>query len=57
LTGKLNAQEVEALHRRASAWYANHDSLESALEHALAGNDVPRAVQLVAQHRHEILNT
>jgi LuxR family maltose regulon positive regulatory protein len=57
LTGKLNAQEIEALHRRASAWHAKHDALELALEHALTGNDAPRAVQLVAQHRHELLNT
>ena len=49
LTGKLNAQAIEALHRRASAWYATHDALELALEHALAGNDAPGAVQPVAQ--------
>ena len=57
LTGKLNTQEIEALHLRASAWYAKHDELELALQHALAGNDAPSAVQLVAQHRHALLNT
>lgn len=57
LADKLSPQDIEALHLRASAWYAEHDSLDLALEHALAGNDVPRAVQLVAQRRHEILNT
>jgi LuxR family maltose regulon positive regulatory protein len=57
LADKLSAQEIETLHRRASVWYAAHDSLELALEHALAGHDVERAVQLVAQHRHTILNT
>ncbi len=57
LADKLSVHEIEVLHRRAGAWYAEHDSLELALEHALAGRDVPQAVQLVAQHRHEILNT
>jgi LuxR family transcriptional regulator, maltose regulon positive regulatory protein len=57
LADKLSAQEIGILHRRAGAWYAEHDSLELALEHALAGSDIPQAVQLVAQHRHEILNT
>jgi LuxR family maltose regulon positive regulatory protein len=57
LTGKLTTQEIEALHRRASAWYATHDALELALQHALAGNDAPGAVQLVAQHRHDLLNS
>lgn len=57
LTSKLSSQEIEALHRRASAWYAQHGSLEQALEHALAGNDTPGAVQLVAEHRHALLNS
>ncbi len=57
LTSKFSTQDIEALHRRASAWYATHDSIELALEHALAGNDTPSAVQLVAQHRHALLNS
>jgi len=57
LTSKFSSQDIEALHRRASAWYATHDSIELALEHALAGNDTPGAVQLVADHRHALLNS
>jgi len=56
LISKFGSQDIEALHRRASAWYATHDSIELALEHALAGNDTPGAVQLVADHRHALLN-
>jgi LuxR family maltose regulon positive regulatory protein len=56
LAVKLSVQDIEALHLRASVWFAGHGFLELALEHALAGNDVPSAVQLVAQHRHELLN-
>ena len=57
LARKFDAQAIAALHRRASAWYASQDDIEAALEHALAGNDTLGAVQLVAQHRHHLLNT
>ena len=56
LTQRVDAAAIEAMHRRASAWYAEHDSIESALRHALAGSDTPGAVQLVAQRRHQLLN-
>ena len=45
------------LHRRASAWYASHGEIEEALRHALAGQDTLGAVQMVAEHRHHLLNT
>ena len=57
LARQLNAEEIRALHRRASAWYANHGEIEEALRHALAGQDTLGAVQLVAEHRHHLLNT
>ena len=57
LMRKFDVEAIDALHHRASAWYASHDSLELALEHALAGHDIPAAVRLVAQHRHDLLNT
>jgi LuxR family maltose regulon positive regulatory protein len=57
LTRKLDAHAIDALHGRASAWYASHDLPEAALEHALAGHDLASAVQLVAQHRHHLLDT
>lgn len=56
LTQRVDAAVIEAMHRRASAWYAANDSIESALRHALAGNDTPSAVQLVAARRHQLLN-
>lgn len=57
LAHKLDAAEIETLHIRASAWYASQGSIEPALRHAMAGQDTLRAVQLVAQHRHALLNT
>jgi len=57
LKRKLDAHEIDTLHSRASAWYASHDDIEAALQHALAGHDQLGAVQLVAQHRHRLLDT
>lgn len=47
---------VASLHRRASAWYAEHDYIEEAIRHAIAANDMETAVELVAANRHELIN-
>lgn len=52
-----SAGEIHNLHRRASDWYAAQGEIDTALHHALAGEDTAGAVQLVAQHRHRLLNT
>jgi LuxR family transcriptional regulator, maltose regulon positive regulatory protein len=41
------AGEVDALHRRASAWLAAHGQADEAIRHALAGRDFEQAVALV----------
>jgi LuxR family transcriptional regulator, maltose regulon positive regulatory protein len=51
-----SADEIAALHLRASAWFARNGFIEEALRHALAGQDTAAAVRLVAQHRHALLN-
>lgn len=38
------------LHARASAWFAGHDLVSEAVDHALTGGDVERATDLVEQH-------
>jgi LuxR family transcriptional regulator, maltose regulon positive regulatory protein len=48
--------EIAALHLRASAWYAANGELDQALLHALAAGDMTAATQIVAQHRHALLN-
>jgi LuxR family maltose regulon positive regulatory protein len=35
------------LHRRASAWYADHDDLDSSIQHAVAAGDAQRAGELL----------
>ena len=57
LREKFNPQDVDALHIRASEWYARQGSIEPAIKHALAGNDMQRAVQLLVRQRHHLLNS
>jgi LuxR family maltose regulon positive regulatory protein len=52
----LSAEEIAALHGRASAWLAAHGLAEEALHHALAAGDAPAAVQIFAVYRHDLIN-
>jgi LuxR family maltose regulon positive regulatory protein len=54
---KFGQEEINKLHRRASAWYAKEGMIEEALNHALAAEDLDGAVQLIETSRHELLNT
>ena len=56
LKRQSEAGEIEALHLRASAWFAANGFIDEALQHALAGRDMAAAVRLVAQHRHALMN-
>jgi LuxR family maltose regulon positive regulatory protein len=46
---------VPELHRRASAWYEQHDLIVEALHHARLAPDLDRAMRLVEQHTHELV--
>ena len=48
--------EIGSLQLRASAWWAANGDLDQALHHALASGDMAAAAQLVAQHRHAVVN-
>jgi LuxR family maltose regulon positive regulatory protein len=48
--------EMAALQLRASAWYADNGYLDEALHFAQAGNDLAAAVQIIAQHRQDLMN-
>ncbi|MCX4094390.1 serine/threonine-protein kinase [Nocardia sp. alder85J] len=48
--GYLDPDRVQILHARASAWFAEHDLLTEAVDHALAAADPQRAVDLVESH-------
>lgn len=56
LRKRLTMAEIAQLHARASAWYAAAGMLDDALRHAVAAEEVEGAVQLVAQHRHALMD-
>jgi LuxR family maltose regulon positive regulatory protein len=45
----LPANAIQELHCRAGAWFAQHDLLDEAIQHALAGKDYEGAVSLVTR--------
>ncbi len=49
------AREIDALHLRAAAWFARHDLLNEAVDHALAAGDPDHAVELVEQGATDLL--
>jgi len=56
LKHRLDADEISALHRRASRWFAENNLIDEALHYSLAAGDVSAAAQLVKQSRHMPLN-
>jgi LuxR family maltose regulon positive regulatory protein len=49
-------QDINALHARASTWFAENGLIEEALKHALAGGNSTAAAQLIAKHGFDLLN-
>jgi len=49
--------EIGRLHRRASVWFTAEGMIDEALHHAVAAGDMPHAIQLVAQRRHDLMNS
>lgn len=56
LTRRYRPEQIAALHRRASAWYAASDLVEDALHHALSAGDADAAAQIIEAQRHRALN-
>jgi ATP/maltotriose-dependent transcriptional regulator MalT len=56
LERRYQRDEIAGLHRQASQWFAAHDQLEEAVQHALLAGDTAGAAQIVAQHRHALIN-
>jgi len=50
LVQQQGAEQVAALHRRASDWYEQHGWPVESIQHALAAEDWPRATALIEQH-------
>ena len=56
LRERATPEQIAALHRRASGWFAANGFIEEALDHSLAAGDVTVAADLVACHRHDLYN-
>ena len=56
LKKQLNAKEIDRLHKRAIAWFADNGYIEEALSHAHEIGDKEAAARLVKQHRHDMMN-
>lgn len=56
LAERCSSAEIAELHRRASAWFADHNLIEEAIDHALKANDPTTAARLVADHRIALYN-
>jgi len=56
LNRRSSTKEIKAIHARAGAWLAESGIIEEAVRHYLAADDISAAMQLVAQHGHELMN-
>jgi LuxR family maltose regulon positive regulatory protein len=56
LMARISREEIDDLHRRASAWLAANDYIEEALGHLLAAGDSDAAAELVEQNMYAVLN-
>ena len=56
LKQRLPTREIAALHKLASAWFAEHGYIDEALWHAHASGDSALSTGLIKHHRHDIIN-
>ena len=47
LKHRFKQEGIRALHKNASTWFAENGHVEEAIQHALAGGDIERAVEIV----------
>ena len=55
LAAEIGTEAMQQLHRRAAAWFAEHDRLEEAVTHQLAGAGAAAAGHLLARQRNTLL--
>jgi len=56
LERKLSGNEIDTLHQRAGAWFAENDLVDEALYHLLIAGDYSAAVRLVIQHHEDVMD-
>jgi len=56
LERRSDPDEILKLHTIAGHWYAENSWIEEALNHLLAANNTTDAIELIAQHRYQMMN-
>lgn len=56
LEQRIAPEDIAVLHSRASAWFAEHNLIDEAIQHALAAGDDLAAAHLVECNRHRVLD-
>jgi LuxR family maltose regulon positive regulatory protein len=49
-------ERIRVLHTNASTWFAENGHVEDAIQHAMMGGDIERAVEIVGHARHDLMN-
>ena len=57
LRRRYGTDQIKVLHANAGAWFEENGLIEEALKHYLAAEEIPMAMELVAQHGHDLMNT
>ncbi|MEZ4769483.1 MAG: LuxR C-terminal-related transcriptional regulator [Caldilineales bacterium] len=57
LQERFSRDDLAGLHRRAAAWFARNAMWNDAIRHYLAAGDTEAAIQIVAQQRHDPMNS
>ncbi len=50
-------EEINKFHVFASTWLAEHGQFEEAIRHALEGSDLDKAVEIIGNARHDLMNS
>jgi len=56
LNQRVSQADINDLHAKASAWFAENGLIEEALKHALSCGSRAKAAQLIARHGYDLLN-
>ena len=56
LNRRFSPEEIKALHVQAGAWLAENGLIEEALRHYMTAEEIPSAMQLLAQRGHNLMN-
>jgi LuxR family transcriptional regulator, maltose regulon positive regulatory protein len=56
LDRRFSPEEVRKLHSIAGRWFADNNLIDEAFYHLLSAGEISQAIELVAQHRYEMLN-